>query len=205
MQADFEGPTLIFGEASLPPIQQRSRSQHTTTWYLHSHFVWLRLSNSSIAELPVVCLAAHGRKFRRWTPCKCQTSTASPAEPGGLPCRLGTLNQVRSQGALSSLVEDEAFFSIDELEQVAVKMRTGRSLQRAGKVRTVPQRQKSRGAFILTAALDLARNQIIYFFSERKNSDEIILLIDRLREDYSTYRKLFLPWDSAPWHSSARA
>jgi hypothetical protein len=105
---------------------------------------------------------------------------------------------------LGSLASNEAFFSIDELGPVAVKMRGGRSLQPQGQVRTVPQWQKSRGAFILTAALDLARNQISFFFSERKNTDEIILLVDRLREEYASYRKLFLSWDSAPWHSSAR-
>src|SRR5271168_4464520 len=30
-----------------------------TTWYLHSHFEWLKLSNSSIQSLLEVCLAAH--------------------------------------------------------------------------------------------------------------------------------------------------
>ena len=108
------------------------------------------------------------------------------------------------KSALSSLANDEAFFSIDELGPVAVKMRAGRSLQLHGVVRTVPQWQKSRGAFILTAALDLSCNQITFFFSERKNIEEVILLIDRLREGYATYRKLLLSWDSAPWHSSAR-
>src|ERR1043166_452716 len=39
-----------------------------TTWYLHSHFVWLRLSNSSILDLLFVCLAAHDWEFPRWTP-----------------------------------------------------------------------------------------------------------------------------------------
>src|SRR5436309_14945032 len=39
-----------------------------TTWYLHSHFVWLRLSISSIAKLLFVCLAAHVWEFPRWTP-----------------------------------------------------------------------------------------------------------------------------------------
>ena len=39
-----------------------------TTWYLHSHFVWLRLSISSIVKLLFVCLAAHVWEFPRWTP-----------------------------------------------------------------------------------------------------------------------------------------
>jgi len=30
-----------------------------TTWYLHSHFEWLKLSKSSIQFLLEVCLAAH--------------------------------------------------------------------------------------------------------------------------------------------------
>src|SRR5829696_3774783 len=39
-----------------------------TTWYLHSHLLWLRLSNSSILDLLFVCLAAHDSEFPRWTP-----------------------------------------------------------------------------------------------------------------------------------------
>jgi hypothetical protein len=38
-------------------------------------------------KFPLVCLAAHDWKLRRWVDFrKCQTSTATPAEPGGLPC-----------------------------------------------------------------------------------------------------------------------
>ena len=108
------------------------------------------------------------------------------------------------KSALARLASNEAFFSIDELGPVAVKMRGGRALQLPGRVRTVPQWQKSRGAFILTAALDLARNQVTYFFSDHKNTDETILLVNKLRECYSGYRKLYLSWDSAPWHRSSR-
>lgn len=108
------------------------------------------------------------------------------------------------KNVLANLSTEEAFFSIDELGPVAVKMRAGRSLQFPGQVRTVPQWQKSRGAFILTAALDLSKNQMIFFFSEHKNTDEMIRLVDQLRDRYTGYRKLYLSWDSAPWHSSAR-
>src|SRR5262249_39532424 len=55
-----------------------------TTWYLQSHFVWLRLSARPSMEFPLVCLAAHNWKLRRWVDFrKCQTATATPAEPGG--------------------------------------------------------------------------------------------------------------------------
>jgi hypothetical protein len=108
------------------------------------------------------------------------------------------------KAVLGDLAADEAFFSIDELGPVAVKMRAGRSMQLPGQIRTVPQWQRSRGSFILTAALDLAKNQVIYFFSDRKNTDETIRLVERLRGDFAGYRKLYLSWDAAPWHSSER-
>jgi hypothetical protein len=42
-------------------------------------------------KFPLVCLAAHDWKLRRWVDFrKCQTSTATPAEPGGLPVMLAT-------------------------------------------------------------------------------------------------------------------
>lgn len=105
---------------------------------------------------------------------------------------------------LANLEPDEAFFSIDELGPVAVKMRGGLSLQAPGGVRTVPQWQKSRGAFILTAALDLSKNQMTYFFSESKNTEETVQLIELLRRTYRGHRTLYLSWDAAPWHSSKK-
>src|SRR5437763_1086435 len=72
-----------------------------TMWYLQSHAVWLKLSNLSIvAALPFVRLAAHEGSLYDGQPLKCQTSTASPAEPGGLPCRLGWAHP---KGGLPSL------------------------------------------------------------------------------------------------------
>jgi transposase len=108
------------------------------------------------------------------------------------------------KSVLANLGAKEAFFSIDEMGPVAVKMRAGRSLQPAGVVRTIPQWQKSRGTFILTAALDLAKNQMTYFFSDRKNSEEVVRLLETLRTKYLGYEMLYLSWDAAPWHSSKR-
>ena len=103
---------------------------------------------------------------------------------------------------LSELKDDEAFFSIDEFGQFAVKMRGGKALQPPGKVRQVPQWQKSKGSLIVTAALELSRNQIIHFYSDQKNSTETCKLIDQLRRQYRGYRRIYLSWDAAPWHSS---
>ena len=105
---------------------------------------------------------------------------------------------------LATLGRDEAFFSIDELGPVAVKMRGGRALQLPGQFRVVPQWQKSRGTMILTAALELASNQMTYVFSDKKNTDETIRFIDLLRKQYSEWECLYLSWDSAPWHRSQR-
>lgn len=104
--------------------------------------------------------------------------------------------------ALSELREDEAFFSIDEFGPFAVKTRGGKALQPPGTIRHVPQWQKSKGALIVTAALELSRNQVIHFYSDQKNSTETCKLIDLLRRQYKGYSRIFLSWDAAPWHSS---
>ena len=104
---------------------------------------------------------------------------------------------------LSQLEDDESVFSIDEFGPFAVKMRGGKSLQGQKQLRMVPQWQQSKGSLIVTAALDLSRNQVLHFFSERKNTSETIKLIELIRNEYKTYRRVYLTWDAAPWHSSA--
>src|SRR5262249_23532953 len=50
--------------------------------------------------------------------------------------------------------------------------------------------------------LELSRNQITHFYSDRKDSAETCKLIDQLRHQYKGYRRIYLSWDAAPWHSS---
>ena len=104
---------------------------------------------------------------------------------------------------LSQLKDDEAFFSIDEFGPFAVKMQGGKSLQGPKQLRMVPQWQSSKGSLIVSAALDLSRNQVLHFFSQRKNAGETIKLIELIRKEYKSYRRVYLSWDAAPWHSSA--
>jgi len=70
-----------------------------------------------------------------------------------------------SGGTLAQLKDDEAFFSVDEFGPFAVRMRGGRALVPLGGFRVVPQWQKSRGALIVTAALEL----IDRYFAEHNN------------------------------------
>ena len=84
-----------------------------TTWYLHVHLVWLKLSNSSIVEDLPVCLAAHGEMFFDGHCRKRQTPTASPAKPGELPMGLGPF--FRRGAALPFLIEaGEISTSLDQ-------------------------------------------------------------------------------------------
>jgi transposase len=64
------------------------------------------------------------------------------------------------QAILSTLGPNERFFSIDEYGPFSVKMQGGRSLTPPGTVRVIPQRQKSKGSLIITAALELSTNQV---------------------------------------------
>lgn len=105
---------------------------------------------------------------------------------------------------LSNLRDDEKFFSIDEFGPFSVRMRGGLAWTPADTVRMVPQRQRSKGRLIITAALELSTNQITHFYSEKKNTAEMIRLLDLLLQQYSNQRCLFLSWDAASWHVSAK-
>ncbi|MBV8846083.1 MAG: IS630 family transposase [Bryobacterales bacterium] len=108
----------------------------------------------------------------------------------------------RIHSILSGLCPDEAFFSIDEFGPFAVKMQPGRALCAPGEQRVVPQWQKSRGCLIATAALELSGNQVTHFYSSKKNTAEMIRMMDVLVERYRDRRKLYLSWDAASWHIS---
>jgi transposase len=103
---------------------------------------------------------------------------------------------------LSNLQADEAFFSIDEYGPFAIKAKPGRTLSPAGVQPTVPQWQKSRGCLIMTAALELSGNQVTHFYSAKKNTTEMIRMMDVLIKRYGDRRKLYLSWDAASWHIS---
>jgi transposase len=105
---------------------------------------------------------------------------------------------------LSTLQDDEKFFSIDEFGPFSVRMRGGVAWMPKGTVRVVPQRQRSKGRLIVTAALELSTNQITHFFSEKKNTAEMIRLLDILLQQYSNQRCLYVSWDAASWHVSAK-
>jgi transposase len=105
---------------------------------------------------------------------------------------------------LADLQEDEAFFSIDEFGPVAIKMQGGKSLTAPGEQRVVPQWQQSKGCLIMTATVELSGNQVTHFYSDKKNTAEMIRMAELLVEKYQGYRKIYLSWDAASWHISKK-
>lgn len=105
---------------------------------------------------------------------------------------------------LSNLKPTEKFFSIDEFGPVAIKIRGGRSFSHRDRTKTVPQMQKSKGSLICTAALELSTNQISHFYSSKKNTGEMIKLLEILLDKYSTEERIFFSWDAASWHASKK-
>ena len=105
---------------------------------------------------------------------------------------------------LSALKPTEGFFSIDEYGPFAVKKRQGKKLIPAGQSFSVPQWQKSKGYLIITAALELSTNQVTHFYSTKKDTDEMIILLDLLLQKYRHLDRIFLSWDAASWHLSKK-
>ncbi len=103
---------------------------------------------------------------------------------------------------LSELKPDEAFFSIDEFGPFAIKRKGGVKRVAPDESYAVPQWQKSKGWLILTAALELSRNQVTHFYSRKKNTEEMIKMADTLRQQYRSCSTIYLSWDAASWHIS---
>ena len=108
------------------------------------------------------------------------------------------------QDILANIRPAERFFSIDEFGPFAVKMKAGRALTAPGVQPTVPQWQKSKGCLILTAALELSTNQVTHFYSEAKNTKEMIRMATALVDQYKEMSKLYISWDAASWHLSKK-
>lgn len=107
-------------------------------------------------------------------------------------------------GILSKLGQKEKFFSVDEFGPFSVKIQGGRSYVKKGEIKTYPQRQFSKGKLICTAALELSENQITHFYSDKKDTAEMIRLLDLLISKYSGQEKIYFSWDAASWHASKK-
>jgi transposase len=145
-----------------------------------------RASRSSISEYFI----AAGYKFKK----------AKKSLTSNDPTYRDKLTKITS--TLSNLAPDQKFFSIDEFGPFSVKIRGGVALVPGDAIRTIPQRQRSKGSLICTAALELSSNQIAHFYSKKKNSKEMIKLLRRLIIKYRGQKLIFLSWDSASWHAS---
>ncbi|MDB5004381.1 MAG: hypothetical protein JWQ34_2606 [Mucilaginibacter sp.] len=107
------------------------------------------------------------------------------------------------QYILQQLKPNEKFFSVDEYGPVGIRIKGGRTLKHnAASPDIVPEKQKCKGFIICTAALELSTNQVTHFYSQKKNTFEMIKLIDLLITQYGDQERLYLCWDAVSWHNS---
>lgn len=154
---------LLHETPRLHGINRASWSIHTLATAYRNHYNF-SISCSSISEYINKC----GYSFR-----KAKETLTSPD-----PNFREKLNNIT--GILSNLTPKQKFFSVDEFGPFAVKTKGGRSYVRDGKLNTYPQLQKSKGCIICTAALELSENQITHFYSQKKNTDEMIKLLENI-------------------------
>jgi transposase len=178
----------VFGLLHEPPSNY---DINRTTWIMSDLTRVLReTGNPACADVVRKITKAAGYRWRK----------ARIALTSSDPDYSDKLDHIRS--ILSKLRSDEAFFSIDEFGPFAVKMKPGRMLTAPGEQRVVPQWQRSKGRIIMTAALELSSNQVTHFYSPRKNTTEMIRMMECLLQKYGDRHKLYLSWDAASWHIS---
>ena len=185
---DEETKNALFAVLHAPPLEH---GFNRTTWRVPDLVEVLGRRGFSVNEPMVSRLIKEGGY--RWKKAKVVLTSNDPRFREKLD---------RVKRTLACLKDDEAFFSIDEFGPFAVRMRGGRALAPPGGFRSVPQWQKSKGSLIVTAALELSANQVSHFYSSRKNTAEMIVLMRRLVREYADRRAIFLSWDAAPWHRS---
>jgi transposase len=142
---------------------------------------------------------AMGRIFREEGYSRCKTREVLTSNDPDYREKL-----IKITRTLRRLGPMDRFFSIDEYGPVSVRERGGRLLVKRGTKPTIPQYQDSKGFLIVTAALELSRNQITYFYSKKKDTEEMIKLLHVLLHEYFDCRRLYLSWDAASWHSSKK-
>jgi hypothetical protein len=108
----------------------------------------------------------------------------------------------RITSILSNLGPKERFFSIDEFGPFAIKMTGGLVLCDPERVPVIPQYQNSKGTLIITAALELSTNQVTHFYSAKKDTEEMLKLLDVLLSQSVGCDRIFSSWDAASWHDS---
>lgn len=178
---------LLHETPRLHGINRASWSIHTLAAAYKNHYN-VSISCSSISEYINKC----GYSFR-----KAKETLTSPD-----PNFREKLDNIT--GILSNLTPKQKFFSVDEFGPFAVKTKGGRSYVRDGELNTYPQLQKSKGCIICTSALELSENQITHFYSQKKNTDEMIKLLEILLVQYKGQEKIFFSWDAASWHASKK-
>jgi hypothetical protein len=185
---DSELATAIFSILHEPPS---NHNINRTSWIMADLCrVLAKIGKPACPEVVRAITKAAGYKWR----------TARVVLTSNDPDYAEKLARIRS--ILTQLQPDEAFFSIDEFGPFAVKAKPGRALTAPGEQRRVAQWQKSKGCLILTAALELSGNQVTHFYSLKKNTTEMIRIMELLLERYKDKRKLYLSWDAASWHIS---
>jgi transposase len=110
----------------------------------------------------------------------------------------------RIHDILGTLGHNDCFFSIDEYGPFSVKILGGRKLVAPGEDHVVPQWQTSKGTLIVTAALELSSNQVTHFYSDTKNTEEMLRLLAMLLLQYRSCDNIYLSWDAASWHIAKR-
>nr|WP_082855799.1 IS630 family transposase [Mucilaginibacter sp. L294] len=106
------------------------------------------------------------------------------------------------QEILANLGKNDKFFSIDEYGPCSVRPKGGRQLTVRGEQPVYQKVDRGKGWFICTCALELSTNQLTWFYSRKKNTDEMIKLIAVLVAQYKKQDKLYMSWDAASWHAS---
>src|SRR5262245_17394867 len=140
---------------------------------------------------------------RAWFPSTSASSDTNSREPGR-SSRVPIPSTVRScERSRQSCRGSAPRKSSSQSTNLALVRLSGAGVSHSFReIRTIPQRQRSKGSLICTAALELSTNRVTHFYSTRKNTAEMIKMLETLVAKYRDQDRIILSWDAASWHAS---
>ena len=103
------------------------------------------------------------------------------------------------KGILKALSDEERFFSFNNSAHSEFDSCQGSSFVSREKSRQC-RVAEGRGTLIIIGALELSSNQISHSYSEKKNTSEMIKMVEHLRREYRAAKKLDISWEQLMAH-----
>src|ERR1700675_4251088 len=100
--------------------------------------------------------------------------------------------------------QTKSSFQSMNLDHLQSKFTAVEALSKLVRLKASHSSRPIKGSLTVTAALEMSENQVTHLYSKRKNTKEMLKLLDVLLEKYAGQSCIYFSWDAASWHASKK-